>query len=42
MPGHMGHAQITVRTCAFAAIDVEDNLLMAEGAVPGTRAMDMF
>src|ERR1700759_3935815 len=37
MPGHMGHAQITVRTLRIRGIDVEDNLLMVEGAVPGPR-----
>jgi large subunit ribosomal protein L3 len=37
MPGHMGHAQITVRNLRIRGIDVEDNLLMVEGAVPGPR-----
>jgi large subunit ribosomal protein L3 len=37
MPGHMGHAQITVRNLRIMGVDVEDNLLMVEGAVPGPR-----
>src|ERR1700736_840147 len=37
MPGHMGHAQITVRNLRIRGIDLEDNLLMVEGAVPGRR-----
>jgi large subunit ribosomal protein L3 len=37
MPGHMGHAQITVRNLRIRAIDLEDNLLLVEGAVPGPR-----
>src|ERR1700760_3524653 len=37
MPGHMGDAQITVRNLRIRGIDLEDNLLMVEGAVPGSR-----
>src|SRR5271170_5620792 len=37
MPGHMGHAQITVRNLRIRGIDLEDNLLLVEGAVPGPR-----
>ena len=37
MPGHMGTGQITVRTLRIRGIDVDDNLLMVEGAVPGAR-----
>jgi large subunit ribosomal protein L3 len=37
MPGHMGHAQITVRNLRIRGIDLEENLLMVEGAVPGPR-----
>jgi large subunit ribosomal protein L3 len=37
MPGHMGTGQITVRNLRIRGIDVEDNLLMVEGAVPGAR-----
>jgi large subunit ribosomal protein L3 len=37
MPGHMGTGQITVRNLRIRAIDVEDNLILVEGAVPGAR-----
>src|ERR1700712_3035793 len=37
MPSHMGHAQITVRNLRIRGIDLEDNLLLVEGAVPGAR-----
>ena len=37
MPGHMGDAQITVRNLRIRAIDMEDNLILVEGAVPGHR-----
>lgn len=37
MPGHMGHAQVTVRNLRIRGIDVDDNLILVEGAVPGPR-----
>ena len=37
MPGHMGHAQITVRNLRIRSIDTEENLILVEGAVPGPR-----
>jgi large subunit ribosomal protein L3 len=37
MPGHHGDAQITVRNLRIRGIDLEDNLLLVEGAVPGPR-----
>jgi large subunit ribosomal protein L3 len=37
MPGHMGTTQHTVRNLRIHSIDVEDNLLLVEGAVPGAR-----
>jgi large subunit ribosomal protein L3 len=37
MPGHMGAAQITVRNLRIRGIDLEENLLLVEGAVPGSR-----
>ena len=37
MPGHMGAAQITVRNLRIRGIDLEENLLLVEGAVPGAR-----
>jgi large subunit ribosomal protein L3 len=37
MPGHMGHEQVTVRNLRIRGIDVDDNLIIVEGAVPGPR-----
>jgi large subunit ribosomal protein L3 len=37
MPGHMGTNQVTVRNLRIRGIDVEDNLLLVEGAIPGAR-----
>lgn len=37
MPGHFGTDQVTVRNLRIRGIDIEDNLLMVEGAVPGPR-----
>ena len=37
MPGHYGTDQVTVRNLRIRGIDVDENLLMVEGAVPGPR-----
>ena len=37
MPGHFGTTQVTVRNLRIRGIDVDDNLLLVEGAVPGAR-----
>ncbi len=37
MPGHMGTDQVTVRNLRIRGLDLEDNLIMVEGAVPGPR-----
>ena len=37
MPGHLGVDRVTVRNLRIRGIDVEENLLMVEGAVPGPR-----
>jgi large subunit ribosomal protein L3 len=37
MPGHMGDDQVTVRNLRIRGIDLDDNLLLVEGAVPGPR-----
>jgi large subunit ribosomal protein L3 len=40
MAGHMGHARVTVQNLRIVSIDVERNLLMVKGAVPGpTKGM---
>jgi large subunit ribosomal protein L3 len=35
--GHMGDARVTVRGLTVARVDVENNLLMVRGAVPGAN-----
>lgn len=37
MPGRYGTDQVTVRNMRIRGIDLEENLLMVEGAVPGPR-----
>jgi len=38
VPGHMGAEQVDgTATCRIRGIDLEENLLMVEGAVPGSR-----
>ena len=37
MPGHMGHKQITVQNLEIVEVDVENNLLLVKGAVPGPK-----
>jgi large subunit ribosomal protein L3 len=37
MPGHTGVDQVTVRNLRIRGIDLEENLIMVEGAVPGPR-----
>lgn len=37
MPGHFGVDQITVRNLRIRGIDLDENLLMVEGAVPGPK-----
>jgi large subunit ribosomal protein L3 len=35
MGGHMGTARVTVRNLEIVGVDVEDNVIMVKGAVPG-------
>ena len=35
MGGHMGHARVTVRNLEVVQVDVDDDLLVVRGAVPG-------
>ena len=37
MPGHFGVDQVTVRNLRIRGLDLEENLIMVEGAVPGPR-----
>lgn len=37
MPGHFGTDRVTVRNLRIRGIDLEENLIMVEGAVPGPK-----
>ncbi|HEX7343023.1 MAG TPA: 50S ribosomal protein L3 [bacterium] len=37
LPGHMGNQRVTVKDLAIMKIDVEQNLMLVQGAVPGAR-----
>ncbi|MTI70814.1 MAG: 50S ribosomal protein L3 [Firmicutes bacterium] len=37
LPGHMGHEKVTVQNLEVAKIDVDKNLLLIKGAVPGPK-----
>ena len=37
MPGHMGSEKVTVKNLTVIAVDLENNLLLVKGAVPGAK-----
>lgn len=37
MPGHMGHARITVQNIQIMRVDAQNNILLLKGQVPGHR-----
>jgi large subunit ribosomal protein L3 len=37
MPGHMGSDRVTVQNLTIVKVDVERNLLLIKGAVPGPK-----
>lgn len=37
MPGHMGDARVTVQNLRVMQVDLENNLLLIKGAIPGSR-----
>ena len=37
MPGHMGHAQVTIQNLEIVKVDAENNLILVKGAVPGPK-----
>ena len=37
MPGHMGAVQVTVQNLDVVKVDVENNLLVVKGAIPGPK-----
>lgn len=42
MPGHMGAVKVTVENLEVVRIDVEKNLLLVKGAVPGPKGSILF
>ena len=37
MPGHMGSKQVTIQNLEIVRVDIENNLLLVKGAVPGPK-----
>ena len=37
MPGHMGNKKITIQNLEVVKVDVENNLILVKGAVPGPK-----
>jgi large subunit ribosomal protein L3 len=37
MPGHMGNEQVTMESLAIVKVDVDKNVILVKGAVPGHR-----
>ena len=37
MPGHLGNKQITIQNLEIVSVDVENNLLLVKGSVPGPK-----
>ncbi|MFA5089502.1 MAG: 50S ribosomal protein L3 [Candidatus Omnitrophota bacterium] len=42
MPGHMGAVQVTVQNLKVVKVDVEKNIMLVEGAVPGYKNGYLF
>jgi large subunit ribosomal protein L3 len=38
MGGHMGHVQVTMQNVVVVKVDVENQLLLVHGSVPGPRS----
>ena len=37
MPGHMGNVRVTIQNLEVVKIDVENNVILVKGAVPGPK-----
>lgn len=37
LPGHMGHTRVTIQNLEVARVDVEKNLILIKGAIPGPK-----
>jgi large subunit ribosomal protein L3 len=42
LPGHMGHEQITIQNLEVVKVDLERNLLLIKGGIPGPRKSLVF
>jgi large subunit ribosomal protein L3 len=42
MAGHMGAEKVTIQNLEVVRVDVERNLLLVKGAVPGAAGGDVF
>ena len=37
LPGHMGVVKVTVQNLEIVKVDVENNLILVKGAIPGNK-----
>jgi large subunit ribosomal protein L3 len=37
MPGQMGHVRVTVQNLEVVRVDLENNMILVKGAVPGAK-----
>ena len=37
MPGHMGSKKVTIQNLEIVRVDVEKNIILVKGAVPGPK-----
>ena len=37
LPGHMGHEQVTIQNLEVIKVDLENNVILIKGSVPGTK-----
>ena len=37
LPGHMGHVQVTIQNLEVVKVDLENNVILIKGSVPGTK-----
>lgn len=42
MPGHMGHEKVTVKNLCVVGIEVEQNLALVSGAIPGPQGSLLY
>ena len=37
LPGHMGHVQVTIQNLEVIKVDLENNVILIKGSVPGPK-----